>query len=428
MKRETSCDFFSPIAIFNVATPRFANPKSSKLKPLLRGVLVASAIALTACQPAKQSQSAATAASQGASTTSQVATSGSPIAQDELQLLASDVLTAKAERYQPHVLVTGTLQVSEKTAVQSTVNAQVQQVLADVGSRVQQGQPLIKLDISGSQDQLVQAQANLAGAEAQAQIASSLAQKNKILFEQGFVSQIEYQRSVAEATAQQQLVRARLAQLNTAKRTAGDTTIVAPAAGVIGSRSVQVGQVVAPNQPLMEIINPDKLEFAANVPSEAQSQLSIGQSVPFMVANEPTTFVGQISRISPQVDATTRQLTIYVRVKPHQDNANLRAGMFATGRVDYGQMQVGVLIPMSAVTLSPTPTTTGNSPATSATGLEQGTVWIVGQDKRLRQQPITVIRRDDKTSQYLATGIEQGTIVVTAQLPANASGKKVVLK
>lgn len=82
---------------------------------------------------------------------------------DELALVDSDVITAKAERYQPNVLVTGTLQANQRTAVQSTVNAQVIRVLADVGQAVRQGDALIQLDNRNSQDQVAQARADLAG-------------------------------------------------------------------------------------------------------------------------------------------------------------------------------------------------------------------------------------------------------------------------
>ena len=358
---------------------------------------------------------------------------------DELALVDSDVITAKAERYQPNVLVTGTLQANQRTAVQSTVNAQVIRVLADVGQAVRQGDALIQLDNRNSQDQVAQARADLAAAQAQASVSTSLAQKNKRLFEQGFVSQIEYERSLAEATAQQEAVKARQAQLNSVQRLSQDTIITAPSAGVVGSRSVNVGQVVAPNQPLMEIIDTSQLEFAANVPSEAQDQLQIGQSVPFTVGNNPTNFVGQISRIAPQVDPVTRQLTIFVKVNPVQNGTSLKAGQFATGHVDYGQIQVGVLVPMSAVSLSP------NAPASQTSGSlgltdktattasdnaapNTGMVWVVGKDKRLSQQSVHIIRRDDANSQYLVEGIEQGTVVVVARLNSNDTGKKVVLK
>ena len=392
-------------------------------------VLMAS-YGLTACDktPSTTPDKAAVSASQPAS-----------LSADELALVDSDVITAKAERYQPNVLVTGTLQANQRTAVQSTVNAQVIRVLADVGQAVRQGDALIQLDNRNSQDQVAQARADLAAAQAQASVSTSLAQKNKRLFEQGFVSQIEYERSLAEATAQQEAVKARQAQLNSVQRLSQDTIITAPSAGVVGSRSVNVGQVVAPNQPLMEIIDTSQLEFAANVPSEAQDQLQIGQSVPFTVGNNPTNFVGQISRIAPQVDPVTRQLTIFVKVNPVQNGTSLKAGQFATGHVDYGQIQVGVLVPMSAVSLSP------NAPASQTSGSlgltdktattasdnaapNTGMVWVVGKDKRLSQQSVHIIRRDDANSQYLVEGIEQGTVVVVARLNSNDTGKKVVLK
>ena len=392
-------------------------------------VLMAS-YGLTACDktPSTTPDKAKVSASQPAS-----------LSADELALVDSDVITAKAERYQPNVLVTGTLQANQRTAVQSTVNAQVIRVLADVGQAVRQGDALIQLDNRNSQDQVAQARADLAAAQAQASVSTSLAQKNKRLFEQGFVSQIEYERSLAEATAQQEAVKARQAQLNSVQRLSQDTIITAPSAGVVGSRSVNVGQVVAPNQPLMEIIDTSQLEFAANVPSEAQDQLQIGQSVPFTVGNNPTNFVGQISRIAPQVDPVTRQLTIFVKVKPVQNGTSLKAGQFATGHVDYGQIQVGVLVPMSAVSLSP------NAPASQTSGSlgltdktattasdnaapNTGMVWVVGKDKRLSQQSVHIIRRDDANSQYLVEGIEQGTVVVVARLNSNDTGKKVVLK
>lgn len=366
------------------------------------------------------------------------ASTTSAIGSNEIQLLSQDVITAKAERYQPNVLVTGTLQANERTSVQSTVNAQVVKVFADVGQTVKQGEPLIQLDNRNSQDQLVQAQADVAAAIAQARVATSLAQKNKLLLEQGFVSQIEYERSLAESIAQQEAVKARQAQLNSVKRLTQDTIITAPRGGVIGSRSVNIGQVVAPNQPLMDIVDTSQLEFAANVPSEAQDQLTIGQSVPFMIGNQPTSFVGQISRIAPQIDPVTRQLTVYITVKPHQGGITLKAGQFATGHVDYGQIQVGVLIPMAAVNLT---TSVVQLPASQAaanrltnnvksisSNQATGTVWIIEKDKRLNRQPVRIIRQDDTHSQYLVEGIEQGVLVVTAPLNDNDIGKKAVLK
>lgn len=349
-----------------------------------------------------------------------------------IELLSSDVITAKAERFQPSVTITGTLQASEKTSVQSTVNAQVQQILAKVGQIVKKGEPLITLDITTSQNQLAQAQADVLASQAQAEVTQKLAQKNKTLLEKGFVSQIEYEKSVAEATAQQQAVKAKQAQLNSAQKMLGDTTIVSPATGIVGSRNVEIGQIITPNQPLMEIIDPKHLELVASIPDEAQSQLQVGQSVSFQITNHDDQFVGQISRISPQIDPITRQLPVFITVEAEQQEQVLKAGMFATGKLNYGQIQVGVLIPMSAVTIDKqlvdaSQVTATNAKVETAQTLT-GMVHIIGQDQMIKNQPVQIIRRQDDSGQYLVTGIEQGTVVITIPIKSEQIGKKVVLK
>ena len=409
-------------------TPKFI----TKVLPL--SLAVASAvISLSGCQK-QQNDSKSPFSTQKTQITTASATT--QIANNEIQLLAADVITAKADRFEPSVTVTGTLQPSDHTVVQSTVNAQVQQVLADVGKTVAKGEPLVRLDISDSKNQLAQAQADVAAAQAQAIVANKLAERNKILLEQGFVSQIEYERSVADSIAQREAIKAKQAQLSSAQKMFGDTTIYAPTTGIVSSRSVNVGQVVTQNQALMEIIDPNKLEFAANVPSEAQTQLQLGQQVPFTISNQTNQYIGQISRISPQVDAATRQLTIYIAVKPSQRNLGLRPGMYATGKLNYGVAQVGVLVPMSAVMLESKALESrakgaANKPTdqsvTSPT-LEAGTILVVSKDNVITKQPIKVLKHLDDTSQYLIAGIEANTTVIVANLNANDVGKKVVLK
>ena len=414
-------------------TPKFI----TKVVPL--SLAVASAVmSLSGCQK-QQNDNKSPLSTQNTQVTTASATT--QIANNEIQLLAADVITAKADRFEPSVTVTGTLQPSDHTVVQSTVNAQVQQVLADVGKTVAKGEPLVRLDISDSKNQLAQAQADVAAAQAQAIVANKLAERNKILLEQGFVSQIEYERSVADSIAQRESIKAKQAQLSSAQKMFGDTTIYAPTTGIVSSRSVNVGQVVTQNQALMEIIDPNKLEFAANVPSEAQTQLQIGQQVPFSISNQTNQYIGQISRISPQVDAATRQLTIYIAVKPSQRNRGLRPGMYAKGKLNYGVAQVGVLVPMSAVMLESkaleskalesgakgAANKSSDQSATSPT-LETGTILVVSKDNVITKQPIKVLKHLDDTSQYLIAGIEANTTVIVANLNANDVGKKVVLK
>lgn len=398
-------------------------------------VSVTSLLALTACEKATTAKTDTTKKNETTTTTTEKTQT---LAKDEIQLLASDVLTTKTERYQPNTTVTGTLEVANQTKVQAVVNSQANQILVKVGDKVKKGQPLVTLNLEDSKNKLAQAQSDVIAAQAQANVAQSLASRNKVLLDKGFVAEIEYERSLADAKAQQQAVNAKQAQLNIVKKMYGDMTITAPMSGVIASRSIEAGQAVSAGQTLMEIIDPSQLEFAANVPSEAQGQVAIGQSVPFTVNNNNTKFVGQVSRIAPQVDASTRQMLIYVKVNPSENTDQLRAGMFATGTIDYGQIQVGILVPSNAVMLDDNAKSNAKSDgkATSATtninptnaNNQKGYVWLINQEQRFVRQPVEIIKRYDDTNQYLISGVNMGSLVVLVPLPADAVGKKAVVK
>ena len=121
-------------------TPKFI----TKVVPL--SLAVASAVmSLSGCQK-QQNDNKSPLSTQNTQVTTASATT--QIANNEIQLLAADVITAKADRFEPSVTVTGTLQPSDHTVVQSTVNAQVQQVLADMGKTVAKGEPLVRHLIS----------------------------------------------------------------------------------------------------------------------------------------------------------------------------------------------------------------------------------------------------------------------------------------
>lgn len=402
--------------------------------------LVIGSLALSACQKTDSAKTPnpSPQTTQANDTTAHNTKDTAPLANDEIQLLASDVLTTKTERYQPSTPITGTLQVANQTKVQAVVNSQANQILVKVGDNVKKGQPLVTLNLEDSKNKLVQAQSDVIAAQAQANVAQSLVSRNKVLLDKGFVAEIEYERSLADAKAQTQAVNAKQAQLNIAKKLYGDMTITAPMSGMIASRSIEAGQLVTAGQTLMEIIDPTQLEFAASVPTEAQENLTVGQSVPFTVSNSPTKFVGQVTRIAPQVDANTRQMMIYIKVNASADTHQLRAGMFATGTIEYGQIQVGILVPSNAVMLDDMANKAKSASSTVPTGsgqhsnaqnnTQKGYVWLINQQHRLVRQPIEIIKRYDNTNQYLISGVEMGSLVVLVPLSADALDKKAVIK
>jgi len=139
------------------------------------------------------------------------------------------------------------------------------------------------------------------------------------------------------------------AALSTATRNIERTAVRSPIAGQIVKRIVSVGEQVdgTAAQPIAEIANLDRVELAANVPSEHLARIRIGQSAPLKTDAYPDrSFAGTVLAIAPAVDATTNAGLVRIRV-PNPDHA-LKVGMFAEAHVALESHQ-GLVVPPSAV-------------------------------------------------------------------------------
>jgi RND family efflux transporter MFP subunit len=328
----------------------------------------------------------------------------------EIELAPADIVLAESRTLSPSTAVSGSLQAVRSTSVQPQGAATVLSVLAEDGDRVRRGEPLVTLNTQDSQSRLAQAEANLAGANAQLILARSVRDRNAQLYNKGFVSQMEYERSAADASAQQESVKAQQAMVAISRKAVSDAVIRAPLDGVVSSRRVEPGQTVSPGQSLMEIIDPSLLELKATAPAQAQSMLHVGQQVVFSVQGlADQTFNGQINRVNPVADMMSRTLTFYARV----DNPNnvLRAGLFAEGVLQHGQPKTGVALPTQAI-------------QSNAAG--QRFVWVV-RDNKLTQQNVTIQSEDPISGWALVSDITAGETVAKLSLAEGARGRTVRL-
>jgi membrane fusion protein, multidrug efflux system len=135
-------------------------------------------------------------------------------------------------------------------------------------------------------------------------------------------------------------------RLASAERELADAIINAPIAGIISKKSVNTGDVVGVGTELFTIIDPSSMRLEASVPSDNLSQLKQGSMVDFQVRGYDQKLTGEIQRIAPQADATTRQVPIFVEVP--NTSGRLVAGLFAEGRVVSASAE-GLVVPFNAI-------------------------------------------------------------------------------
>lgn len=325
-----------------------------------------------------------------------------------LELISSDLVKPNYQQLSSSINFTGTLQAKMRTSVQAETSGTVIQLYANNGDRVNKGQTLLRLNNQDDQARLLQAQANYTAAKAQSDLSKNLAERNRRLFQQGYIAEIEYERSKAEAQAQRGNLDAQQALVNIAKKAANDAAVQAPISGIVSNRQVQTGQTVANGQTLFEIVDPSTLELQGSVPDNNQTNLKVGQTVQYQFAGQSKpVFTARISRINPIADAASRALMFYADVS--NSTGSLNIGNYVQGTIAFENGQNGLVIPSSAIWQQDS---------------QSAFVWVVRQQKLVKLN-VNIIAQDKMTNTALVEGIEPTDQVSLVKVPDDANGRSV---
>lgn len=220
--------------------------------------------------------------------------------------------------------------------------------LVDVGSTVQTGQPLARLDPADVGLQTDAAKAQLAAAETEFTFAKAELDRYQGLLEQKFISQsaLDSKRN-AFNSARAKYDQAK-AQLAVARNQASYATLVADRDGVITAVSAEVGQVVQAGQPVLRLAQHSEREVLINVAENRLPELKAARSIAVSLwANPGKIYAGRIREVSPQVDTVTR--TFAVRVTVVDADASVRWGMTANVGLQAERIAGVALLPLTAI-------------------------------------------------------------------------------
>ncbi|MBA3568885.1 MAG: efflux RND transporter periplasmic adaptor subunit [Pyrinomonadaceae bacterium] len=312
-----------------------------------------------------------------------------------------DVTTAPAiTRDLPRFFeATGSLAGDQQTEVASSIAGKVVAVGVDLGSYVKRGQMIVRLDdvdsklrVAQAQAQVEQAKAALRQAEekvglrpgqafdpnripevANARVALELAEKNlrrsEKLIESGDVSRSSYDQQKAQrdqlkeqyesalSLARQNYAAVMTARANVAnagtllglaRRALSYALVFSPIDGYVAERNADLGEYVSPTSKVATVVRINPLRIRIDIPEQAIPEVSVGQSVSVTTSAWPDkNFSGRIARISPNVTASSRTLSVEADIE--NNGGALKPGQFATVRILQSRSQPAVLIPARAV-------------------------------------------------------------------------------
>ena len=164
-------------------------------------------------------------------------------------------------------------------------------------------------------------------------------------------AQAQVATSQAAVKAAQAAVQTAQAQVAAAQKGVNDTVVLAPISGYVSERVANVGQYISPNTPnskIATILRTSVLRLKIDVPEQSIGKVATGQNISLQVSAYPDrNFAGTVVRMSPNVNATARTLTVEAEV-PNADGL-LKPGQFATVRITQSKPEPAVMIPAVAV-------------------------------------------------------------------------------
>jgi RND family efflux transporter MFP subunit len=239
--------------------------------------------------------------------------------------------------------------------------------LFDEGQTVTAGQVLVKLDVALLTTQRDAAAASVQSAQAMVRQAQARQQnwaredkRMTDLYENHAVSEKEYNDVRTEleiADAEIELRSAELAQkqaeLQRLNQMLEKSVIRSPFDGVVGRRSVEVGQWLKQGDTVAELVQLDPLFVRVGVPEELIARVAPGTAASVAIPAMPgLTLEGKVDQILPEADVTTR--TFPVRIRVENKDQKVRPGFFATIILKQEVGEGAFVVPRDAIVLSGT--------------------------------------------------------------------------
>ena len=221
-----------------------------------------------------------------------------------------------------------------------------------------------------------------------------------------------------QLAAAQARLKAEQAELKKAELDLKRTSVRAPFNGIVRTKSVEVGSLVTPQDPLAELVGVDKYWIQVSVPVDYLKWISVpnrkgkkGSQVR-VVHQSGYERTGEVIELLGDLETEGRMARILVAVMDplglkdsRETTRPLLIGEYVRVEVEGSQLTQVFRIPRIALR-------------------EDDTVWLVGEDSTLDIRPVTTIWRDTQTV-FLDQGLNPGDRVIVSDLAAPVEGMKV---
>jgi HlyD family secretion protein len=254
---------------------------------------------------------------------------------------------------------TGTLNALKTIDVGTQVSGKLDKIFVDYNSDVKKGELLAILDTTNLSLAVRDAQSNLTKAQSQYEQAKAQHDNNKILFNKGFMSELDFITSKTNLESAIANLQSAKTSLDRAKTNLAYAYIYSPIYGKVINKNVEEGQTVAASfssPTLFEIAeNLSKMQILASVDESDIGKIKVGQEAKFSVQSYPNKeFTGEVVQIRLNSEIVQNVVNYSVVINADNKSNLLLPGMTATIDFYVEQKNNVLMVPNAALRFQPT--------------------------------------------------------------------------
>ncbi|MBR0794687.1 efflux RND transporter periplasmic adaptor subunit [Bradyrhizobium jicamae] len=321
------------------------------------------------------------------------------------------VALPNAKALSPTLGLPGRLEAYYRAPIFARVSGYLKSWSADIGARVKAGQVIAEIEAPDLDQQLLQARADLASAEASAKLSEATLNRRKTLVASNFVSAQEIDERTADLSNKNGAVKAGQANVERLEALAGYKKITVPFDGVVTSRDTDVGALInaggGTGPAMFTISDTRKLRVYVNVPQTYVPAIRIGAKATLTMPEYPNrTFPATVEASSQAVDVASG--TTRMQLGLDNSSGELMPGGYASVKLNLQRDSTPLSVPASALIFN-------------SSGLRVATV---NPDDKVVFKTVT-IGRDLGKEIELASGLAPDDRVITAPPDGLADGDHV---
>ena len=308
------------------------------------------------------------------------------------------------------------------TSIFAQVSGYLKTRLVDIGAHVEQGQLLAEIDTPDLNQQLKQARAQLQLAQTSFDLAKSTNDKFQKLFSEGVVSQLDSENAAAAQGVQAANLENNKENVKRLEQLQGFQRVVAPFAGTITIRNVEVGDLINPSagKEMFHIQQTQSLRVYFRVPQAEAPNIAAGQTFDVLIGTGGgKSYPGKVATTSEAVSPDSRTMQVELQVDNSQNE--ITAGSYATVRLSQSVLGKLLILPDNTLIFR------GKNLQVAVVDTK-GVVEVrdvkVGRDFGIQSEILGGVTESDKVIVNPSDSITTGATVRVAATPTPSPAKK----